>query len=431
MLFSKSKIISMVFSVALVGYAIAEPTLNYQDKESISRSLQIADQASKMNAPEWLRMYDSESSVQKSATGVKRWLPVAQEISDDTSSFLKETIKNVYSDVTDKSQVRTIESTVRANSPLEQGEELYYFVSFSQPESEIKEILQVAAEVDARVVLRGMRVGDKMVNHTAAAMAALASGISPTPKVSIDSRLHKIFNIDSAPTMVYRKGNKIVTVTGVATVRWLLGKARRANETIDLGRVSTTYDITERDVIEEIQSRVAAVDWDEKRKKAMNRYISKLPDFLMPTAINDATYKIDPRVRFNKDITAKDGSLLATKGQVVNPLDHFSGQSLTLYVFDGMSEPQKALVKKQMKTARGKIGLMTSRIDKEKGFQFLGDLSKEYSQQVYMLQQRMISRFQLKHLPAEIYLANGEMIIREFGIRAQEEALLAHRNKTK
>ncbi|MBJ6934440.1 hypothetical protein JG626_18875, partial [Vibrio cholerae] len=89
-------------------------------------------------------------------------------------------------------------------------------------------------------------------------------------------------------------------------------------------------------------------------------------------------YKIDPRVQFHKDVTAKDGTLLATKGQVVNPIDHFPGMSLTLYIFDGLSEQQRALVHEEIKNGYGKIGLMTSRIDKEEGFKFISDLSKEY-----------------------------------------------------
>lgn len=72
---------------------------------------------------------------------------------------------------------------------------------------------------------------------------------------------------------------------------------------------------------------------------------------------------------------------------------------------------------------------MTSRIDKEEGFKFISDLSKEYKQQVYMLQERMINRFQIRKLPVQIYLGNGEIVVREYGVKAQEDALMKQRMK--
>ena len=422
MSFFNMKITTVALTVSLAGFAMASPTLNEEDMKMIGRSRQVIEQASKMDAPDWLRQYDSEAPLQKTENGVKRWLPEAQRIGDVSSEFVKKAIQEAY-EVDAGTEIRTVEMDIRADSPLTEGEELYYFVSFAQPESEIKEILQASSEVDARVILRGMRPEDKMVNQTAYAMAALAKDIKPTPKVSIDPRLHTVFDIIEAPSMVYRKGDHVVSLKGLTTAEWFLNKSRESEGNVDLGKVSDTYEISERDVIEEIQSRVAAVDWDAKRQKAMNRYIEKLPNFNLPTAVKDEVYKIDPRVIFHKDVTAKDGTLLASKGQVVNPMDHFPGQSLTLFIFDGLSGPQRALVKKEIKNASGQIGLMTSRIDKQEGFQYLSDLAKEYGQQVYMLQERMVTRFQLRYLPVSVTLANGEMIVREFGIRAQEDAL--------
>lgn len=429
---SYSKLIISLLTVAVGSNSvIASPILTEEDMAGLNHSKELMEKARKLDSPDWLRQYDPSSSVQNTEEGVKRWIPAAQQIGDDTNDFVKKTISNIYGiEGGDKNNIRTIDMDVRSDSPMEKGEELYYFISFSQPEFEIKEILKAASKVDARVILRGMRPEDKMVNYTAMAIAKLAKGITPLPKVSMDPRLHKTFNINSAPSMVYRKGNHVVTAEGVASVNWFLEKARGSDqENLYLGKISDTREITEKDVIEEIQSRAAAVDWDAKRRKAMNNYISKLPNFNIPTAQKDSKYKIDPRVQFNKDVEAKDGSLLASKGQVVNPLDHFPGQGMTLYIFDGTSAPQKALVKKEMKTADGEIWLMTSRIDKEEGFQFIAELNKEYQRQVFVLQQRIIERFQIRNLPAEVYLGNGEIVIREFGIKTQEDAWYEAKNR--
>lgn len=429
MSFFKKTLLCSLLNAALIVPAIANtnsPTLNEQDRAMLERSRAIMKKSIEMETPDWLRMYDPDAAVQKTESGIQKWIPTANNIANTSEDYVKGAIKKAYG-VTDGSQIKTIDNTLREDSPLFHGEELYYFISFSQPESEIKEILQAASDADARVILKGMKQGHRMVNETAQYAYQLGKHISPLPKVAIDPRLLQVFDINAAPSMVYRKGNKFVKVNGVASLNWFISKSRESKGITDLGSVSSTYEIEERDVIEEIQSRAAAVDWDEKRRKAMSRYINKLPDFHIPTAIKDSIYKLDPRVKFNKDVTAKDGSLLAVKGQIVNPVDHFPGQSMTIFIFDGQSEAQKALVKERMKSAKGQIGLVTSRVDKEKGFDYLGELNKEYGQQVYVLQKRIIERFKLRHIPAEVYLGNGQIVVREHGLKSQDEARIKQR----
>lgn len=423
--FNRTRLVLACASLISISVT-AGPTLSEEDMNMFSDNNAMMQKTRDLDAPSWMRQYDPTAPVEKTDKGVRRWIPAAQKIGNDTSEFIQKTIGNAYG-VEDKSQIKTIDMRVRKGSPIRPDEELYYFVSFSQPESEIKEILQAASEVDARVILRGMRPGDKMVNHTAAAMYALGKEIRPLPKVAIDSRLYKVFDIQAAPAMVYRRGKQIVKVKGVATAKWFLSKSREDKDSKSLGSVSGTYEIVERDVIEELQARAAQIDWERKRKEAVKRYINKLPDYKIPTATEDAIYQINPRVQFTKDSHAKDGSLLAAKGQVVNPLKFFPGQEMTLFFFDPLSEKQVALVKEQRKSSRGQLQYLMSRIDKDKGFQFISDMSKEFKQQVYLMQSRMIERFQIRHLPAQVYLGNGKIVVKEYGIAAQEEALHAER----
>lgn len=285
--------------------------------------------------------------------------------------------------------------------------------------------MQASADVDARVILRGMRPKDKMVNQTGAAAYKIGGKIRPLPKVSMDDRLFKIFGITRVPAMVYRKGNHVVSVNGVTTLNWFLEKARKSTKTENLGVISKTYDIIERPIQDVIRERASKIDWEKKRSKALKRYIAKLPSFEIPSAQKDALYKIDPRIKFTKDAKAKDGTLLAAKGQVVNPVgeEHFPGRRESLFIFDGTSPRQTALVHREIKKASGKVHLITSRIDKEKGFKSIIEMRKDFLQPVYMLQQRFINRFQIKHLPVQIMLGSGEILVREYGMQSQTDAL--------
>ena len=141
----------------------------------------------------------------------------------------------------------------------------------------------------------------------------------------------------------------------------------------------------------------------------------------MKTATKDTTYRIDPRQIFNKDVIANDGSVLAVKGQVVDPLDYFPGNKLTLIVFDALNEKHRRLVKHKMKSAPGVIKLLTSRMDPDAGLEFIREKTNDMGMMVYPLQQRIIERFQLQNLPAEIRIGDGKIVVYEYGMSQVHE----------
>lgn len=421
---SKRHLNILALAVA-ISTNVSASVLTANDMDMIQKSQGIMQAAIDQGAPDWLRTYDAKQAVENDGERTHKWQPIAEQIANDGSDLVVRSIEKTYG-VTgdDRKKIKTISSELRADSPLVKGEELYYFISFSESKSELKQILQAAAEVDARVILRGMRPQDKYVNQTSYAVNMLGKDIRPVPKIAIDPRLFKVFNVTEAPAMVYRKGNKYVVGKGIATSKWFIDKGREAEKNFkDLGKLSSTKPIAERDLIEEIQSRVAQIDWDAKRKAAVERYVKKLPSFYLPPAQVDNVYKIDPRITFTKDVRAKNGQLLAAKGAVVNPLDYFPGKKLSLFVFDPLSDMQKSLVKQQMKQANGEVALLVTRIDKEKGLSSFQTLSSEMGQQVYMLQQQMVKRFQLQHTPSKVMLGDGKIIITEYGTRSQYVAL--------
>ena len=420
----KPKAIVSALLLTLAGQVSAS-VLTPDDMSMINKSQEIMSAAAEGDAPDWLKNYDAEKSVENNGSGWKKWKPVAEKIAQNGDDFVTKSIAKTYGVIGDgRKKIHVLSSAVRADSPLKNGEELYYFISFSEPESEIKEIMQAAADVDGRVILRGMRHQDRYVNQTSYAINVMGKDIRPVPKVAIDPRLFKVFNITKAPVMVYRKGNKWVVGNGITTANWFLAKSREVKGDYKaLGNLSPTKPIAEKDLIEEIKSRVAKIDWEAKRRKAMNSYFEKLPSFYLPPAQVDKTYKIDPRVRFTKDVHTKAGKLLAKKGDVVNPMDYFPGKVLNLFVFNPQSEMQKAVVKQQMKFTKGENALLVTGINKEKGLDSIREISDEMGMQVYLLQERMIKRFQLQHSPSKVVLGDGKITITEYGTRSQNIAL--------
>ncbi|MCD9476334.1 hypothetical protein GLP21_18470 [Photobacterium carnosum] len=420
----KTKTIVSALLLIMTGQA-SSAVLTPDDMSMINKSQAIMAAAAEGDAPDWLKTYDAEKSVENNGSGWKKWNPVAEKIAQNSNDFVTKSIAKTYGVIGDeRNKIHTLPSTVRADSPLKKGEELYYFISFSESEKEIKEIMQAAADADARIILRGMRPQDKYVNQTSYAINVMGKDIRPVPKVAIDPRLFKVFKITKAPMMVYRKGDKYVVGSGITTTNWFLNKSREVKENYKtLGNLSPTKPIVEKDLIEEIKSRVAKIDWEAKRKKAMDHYFEKLPSFYLPPAQVDKTYEIDPRVRFNKDVRTKAGKLLAKKDSVVNPMDYFPGKTLNLFVFNPQSNMQKAVVKQQMKLTKGENALLVTGIDKEKGLNSIRDISDEMGLQVYLLQERMIKRFQLQHSPSKVVLGNGKITITEYGTRSQNIAL--------
>ena len=125
----KSKAL-VVISLIFVGSAFAEEAiLTENDLLLLKRSGKIMAESRKLNSPDWLRTYDPSSSVQQNADGVSRWIPAADKINKESNDFVKMAIKKVYG-IHSNEQIITIDTNPRENSPLNKGEELYFFISF-------------------------------------------------------------------------------------------------------------------------------------------------------------------------------------------------------------------------------------------------------------------------------------------------------------
>lgn len=356
--------------------------------------------------PEWMQQPDG-------------WEDVAKEVSVQSDSRVEQRMRLLYPEMKDK-PIEIPTGNGKLDGPLRPNENLYFFISSSIPPKELIALMEVAKKSGGTVVLRGILPDTVNIMQTSMWIQALMKQFDKgkPPKVVIDPRLFAVFNIKSAPSMVFQRGNVEVVINGTATPEWLIDKGRKATEYTDLGNISATYEVVEEDIIELLQRKYAEIDWDKQKNIARSNFFKRQSFARFPIADEDNFFELDPRIVFIKDVRAGNGKLMAKKGDVVNPLQNFEGQNRTLFIIDPRDERQKALVKDKLwKEGVGQPLIIVSHLDPEKQFQGIADLQDEFKHQIYMLQPAYIERFRISHLPVRIDIVGGKgMWMQEYGL---------------
>jgi conjugal transfer pilus assembly protein TraW len=133
----------------------------------------------------------------------------------------------------------------------------------------------------------------------------------------------------------------------------------------ELGVVGPTYEITEPDLIEVIQSRLKRMEKSGELGRKQNDYRDRVIGGIeKPNAVSGInatqtprTFYVDPTWTVDRDIRNAEGSLLFARGLKVNPLDHVS-LSRKLVFFDGRDSRQVSLAQRNLDGPSGKSKLI-------------------------------------------------------------------------
>ena len=128
----------------------------------------------------------------------------------------------------------------------------------------------------------------------------------------------------------------------------------------ELGVVGPTYEITEPDLIEVIQSRLKRMENSGELGRKQNEYRDRVIGGIeKPNAASGIsatqtprTFYFDPTWTVDRDIRNAEGSLLFARGLKVNPLDHVS-LSRKLVFFDGRDSRQVSLAQRSLEGPSG------------------------------------------------------------------------------
>ncbi len=144
-------------------------------------------------------------------------------------------------------------------------------------------------------------------------------------------------------------------------------------------------------------------------------------DFVdLPTAWEDRAFLVDPTYPVPKDIRDANGVVLVRAGEAFNPL-HRVPMTKTVIVFKGTDVRQVKrvadLARQIRREGRGVV-LITTHVDRDKGWRSLEALETDLQGPVFILPPTLAARFQLRRVPSVIEARGERLWIREIGMGA-------------
>jgi conjugal transfer pilus assembly protein TraW len=181
----------------------------------------------------------------------------------------------------------------------------------------------------------------------------------------------------------------------------------------DLGVRGPVAAIAEADLIEEIHRRIAALDLDALRAKAIVSYWRRARFEHLPAATEARERRIDPTIEARCDITLPDGRTLVRAGARVNPLDHLPF-GLRLVVFDPTDGVQVRTAQALGETAGALRPLyLATRFDRDAGWEGFRAVEDTLDEPVYLLTPDVRERFALERVPATVEASDRSFLVRE------------------
>ncbi|NTZ40903.1 conjugal transfer protein [Enterobacter sp. JMULE2] len=276
------------------------------------------------------------------------------------------------------------------------------FASFSLPDNVLEDLLKTASENKARVVFNGLKKGTTRITETQAAInQVLVKAKVDSPLVTIDPDSFSQYPINQVPTIISREENRYAKMVGSFNVDYFKQEIKNKPGQDLFPIAGPTYPVEEKSIITELEERSQKYDWEGAKKRAIadtwkNQWMTNLPP-----AAEHKEWLIDPTVRVTQDVKDKQGRVIATAGELINPLSRFP-QSLTMIVFDPLNPGQLEWAEKQYKTrlGSGQVMPMFTRIGQENGWDNLNDLREKFNGKVFKVNEQIINRFQIKNTPA-------------------------------
>ncbi len=273
-----------------------------------------------------------------------------------------------------------------------------------------------------QIALRGLPEGIRQIDGAIRVVRALmGDDFTKLPPVDLDPAKFKKYGITQSPTLVYERDNQeIARVSGQLAMSYLKKKVEEDNYEGNLGVLGSTIGIVERDLIEEIQERMSKIDWIAKRKAAKNRFWKKQTIQKLTAAAEDRTFTIRPEFEVTQNIYDHKGNVVVEKGEKINILTETlkaNPRRFYLIVFDGSDSAQveQAMVLANQAPGDHKTILLTTTLaDLAHGWDELPKLEDQFKAPVFLLDERFVQTFGLKHVPCTVLPTDTEYIVQEY-----------------
>lgn len=369
--------------------------------------LNISDNDSKVNVSEFLQSYREKYNEDISDIN---------QLSINNNSVQAEA-RNFYEEILQS----------KMNDSMEIKKESYYekfniliFASLSMHHQTLHDLFISSQKYpNSIIVFRGVPENSNLTEGITL-IHSLINGLEPLPNIVIDPTMFKKNNIDTVPTIVIKEqGQEQARVSGLISPEWILNEIEDDFRG-DAGVKGNTYEIAEPDLIEVMKSKVAGIDWEQKKQNALNNFWKKQEFISLPVASKYNKRELDPSVLVTKDIVTANNEIIAKKGDVINPLD-LRPFTQTVFIFDPTDKRQTNVIltiKDNIKTPRATF-LVTS-MDREKGWTFYNEITDLLDAPVFYLTQDIKDRFLIEAIPSVITADGRKFIIEELDINDKE-----------
>jgi len=292
------------------------------------------------------------------------------------------------------------------------AQQLTVFVSRALADSELRSLFEQAAGRDpVRIVFRGVLPGER-IDTALRHIHRLLRGIEPPPVVELDPLAFREAGVTVVPVLLLKQdGNRVARVRGTLALDWFRARVQ-AGESGDLGTYGPVEAIAETDLLEEIQRRLANLDGETLKSKALQRFWERARFVELPPATEDRVRRVDPSIVVQRDIPTPDGRYVARAGDRLNPLKLLPFDR-RLVIFDGSQPAQVAAARRLGAAADRPVIYVTTRIDRADGWEALQRLEGTLAQPVYLLTVEMKQRLQLERAPAVVEAEGHDLIVRE------------------
>ena len=291
------------------------------------------------------------------------------------------------------------------------------YVSRSMGEAAMRSVIETAkANPDLIVVFRGLMPGEKIMDLVKLLSPMLqAKEGEPVPNIVVDPTVFSKNAVDKVPRLekLDDKGDVVAYVHGVINPRYLSDRIALGERGAipDGGEVTA---IAEEDLIEVLKRKVANHDWKGAAERGAANLWRQYPMVELPHATEARKRTFDPTVVVTETITAPDGTVLAVEGEHINPFDTMPF-SMKLVVIDGTVREHLVFAREIVRTSpQGVVMVVTTRVDRERGWESFTDMVRVVQQRVFLLQDVMIERFGLERVPAVVEGGDRVLIVNEY-----------------
>ncbi|WP_434949639.1 TrbC family F-type conjugative pilus assembly protein (plasmid) [Shewanella sp. HL-SH4] len=293
------------------------------------------------------------------------------------------------------------------------------FVSLSMPNAAFKNALKNAAATNTTVYINGMFEGDKKILDTMMRLEVIARDMTIKPNVKFGPTWFKQYNIQRVPALVFDDNRIQVQMNGFSELDFFKEKLKTTTKSTDFGDYGATYPVEEGSLIEQIRKLMADINWDSKKKSAVDRFWKKRSNTLLDTTLEDHTFYIDPTVKVQKDIVNKAGVVLAREGTTVNPLLATSAY-LGLYIINPLDPRQIKWLDAHQDKFDYRDQIIVTQIDVSRGWEHLSELRQRYKREIFLLEKELVTKFALKAVPSTVTVEKGFLRIDEKGMRTEQ-----------